>query len=181
MRRIFFGVEIPAEIKERLLQARAEVSGASWQSVEQLHLTLLFLGNIGKERLLVVREAAHNIVFTAFNLNIVGLGCFGQSYAPKYLWAGVQSESPVISLHSAIKNQVESLGIYTERHAYCPHITLARFKREPGSVEHLLGEYCELLFGSFQVDEFVLFESQQGSAGSIYTVLERYALSRPRG
>ncbi len=74
---------------------------------------------------------------------------------------------------------MERLGIYTERHAYCPHLTLARFKREPGSVEHLLAEYRQAIFGSFQVDEFVLFESQLGPAGSVYTVLERYLLYRP--
>jgi len=40
MPRLFFGLEIPAQIKARLLEARAEVSGAKWQSVEQMHITL---------------------------------------------------------------------------------------------------------------------------------------------
>ncbi|HKM36118.1 MAG TPA: RNA 2',3'-cyclic phosphodiesterase [Thiopseudomonas sp.] len=176
MRRIFFGLEIPAEIKDRLLQVRAEVAGATWQSVEQMHLTSLFLGNIEKERLLAVRDVARDIPLAAFALNIVGLGCFGQPDTPQYLWAGVQPEAPVVSLHNAIKNQVENLGLHTERRAYRPHLTLARFKREPGSVEHLMDEYRETLFGTFQVDEFVLFESQQGPSGSLYRVLERYPL-----
>lgn len=176
MRRVFFGLEIPAEIKDLLLQVRAEVAGASWQSVEQMHLTLLFLGNIEEELLLAAREAARDISLTAFELNIDGLGCFGQPHAPKHLWAGVESEAPIISLHSAIKNQVERLGIQTERRAFRPHLTLARFNRHPGSIERLLTEYRETVFGSFQVDEFVLFESQQSSAGSVYTVLERYPL-----
>ena len=147
MRRVFFGLEIPAEIKNRLLQVRAEVAGAKWQSVEQMHLTSLFLGDIDEECLLAVREVA-------------------------------QPEAPVVSLHSAIQNQVESLGLHTERRAYRPHLTLARFEREPGSVEHFLDQYRETLFGTFQVDEFVLFESEQSCAGSVYTVLERYPLSR---
>ena len=56
MRRVFFGLEIPAEIKQRLLQVRAEVAGARWQSVEQVHLTVLFLGNLEEEPLLAVRD-----------------------------------------------------------------------------------------------------------------------------
>lgn len=176
MRRVFFGLEIPAEIKDRLLQVRAEVTGASWQSVEQMHLTLLFLGNIEEALLLAAREAARDISLAAFELNIVGLGCFGQPRAPKHLWAGVESEAPVIGLHSAIKNQVERLGIQTERRTFRPHLTLARFNRQPGSVEHLLTEYWETMFGSIQVDEFVLFESQPGPVGSVYRVLERYPL-----
>ena len=165
MRRVFFGLEIPAEIKQRLLQVRTEAAGAKWQSTERMHLTLLFLGNLEEEPLLAVREVAR-------------LGCFGQSHAPDYLWAGVQPEVPVVSLYSAIKNQVESLGLDTEIRAYRPHLTLARFKCDSGSVEHLLDEYREAIFGSFQVDEFVLFETQPSAAGSVYRVLERYPLSR---
>lgn len=176
MRRVFFGLEIPAEIKDLLLQVRTEVAGASWQSVEQMHLTLLFLGNIEEALLLAAREAARDISLAAFELNIFGLGCFGQPHAPKHLWAGVEPEAPVIGLHSAIKNQVERLGIQTERRAYRPHLTLARFNRHPGSIECLLSEYRETVCGSFQVDEFVLFESQPSPAGSVYRVLERYPL-----
>lgn len=178
MRRVFFGLEIPAEIKNRLLQVRAEVAGAKWQSVEQMHLTSLFLGDIDEECVLAVREVAREISLAAFELNIAWLGCFGQPHAPQHFWAGAQPEAPVVSLHSAIQNQVESLGLHTERRAYRPHLTLAIFEREPGSVEHFLDQYREILFGTFQVDEFVLFESEQSSAGSVYTVLERYPLSR---
>ena len=178
MRRVFFGLEIPTEIKQRLLQVMAAVAGAEWQSTERMHLTLLFLGNLEEDRLLAVREVARDIALKAFELNIVGLGCFGQPHAPDYLWAGVQPEVPVVSLYSAIKNQVESLGLHTERRAYRPHLTLARFKRASASVEHLLNEYREAVFGVFQVDEFVLFETQPSAAGSVYRVLERYPLSR---
>lgn len=178
MRRVFFGLEIPAEIKQRLLQVRAEVAGARWQSVEQVHLTVLFLGNLEEEPLLAVRKVARDIALAAFELNIAGLGCFGQPHAPDYLWAAVQPEAPVVRLHSALKNQVDSLGLHTERRAYRPHLTLARFKRESASVEHLLNEYRQAVFGVFQVNEFVLFETQPSAAGSVYTVLERYPLSR---
>ncbi len=86
MRRVFFGVEIPAEIKERLLQARAEVSGASWQSVEQLHLTLLFLGNIGKERLSLLIHQTKPITKKAsglsFKINIFHKNLIKEGHSP---------------------------------------------------------------------------------------------------
>lgn len=176
MRRVFFGLEVPAEIKDRLWQVRTEMAGARWQSAEQMHLTLLFLGNMDNERLSAVCEAARHISLTAFDLNVTGLGYFGQPHAPRYLWAGVEPKTPVISLHSAIKNQMESLGFTTDSRTFCPHITLARFKPQSDSVECLLAEQSETLFGSFQVDQFVLFETQQESAGSVYTVLERFAV-----
>ena len=174
MRRLFFGLEIPAQIKARLLKARAEVPGAKWQSAEQIHITLLFLGDVEEERLSAVCEAARHIPLAAFELNVAGLGCFGQPCAPRNLWAGVQPAAPVASLHSAIKGQMENLGLTTESRAFRPHITLARFKRQPGSVQSLLAEYGETAFGSFQVDQFVLFESEQRSGGSVYTVIESF-------
>ena len=69
---------------------------------------------------------------------------------------------------------MENLGLTTESRAFRPHITLARFKRQPGSVQSLLAEYGETAFGSFQVDQFVLFESEQRSGGSVYTVIESF-------
>tara|TARA_R110001583_G_scaffold1956_1_gene14632 strand:- start:28 stop:567 length:540 start_codon:yes stop_codon:yes gene_type:complete len=174
MRRLFFGLEIPAQIKDCLLKARAEVSGAKWQSVEQMHLTLLFLGDVEEERLPAVCEAARHVPLAAFELSVEGLGCFGQTCAPRNLWAGVQPAAPVANLHSAIKGQMESLGLTTESRAFRPHITLSRFKRQPGSVQSLLAEYGEMAFGSFQVDQFVLFESKQSANGSVYTVLDRF-------
>ncbi|NLY12426.1 MAG: RNA 2',3'-cyclic phosphodiesterase [Gammaproteobacteria bacterium] len=178
MRRVFFGLEIPAQIKERLLKVNTEVASAQWHSAEQLHLTLLFLGCVEDEQLLAVREVARDSALAAFELSIAGLGCFGPPHAPKHLWAGVAPEAPVKRLHCALKSQVETLGMQTERRAYCPHLTLARFKHEPGSVEHLLADYRETVFGAFLVEQFVLFESQQSANGSRYTVIERYPLSR---
>ena len=111
MRRVFFGLEIPAKTKARLLQVRTEVAGAKWQSVEQLHLTSLFLGNIDANSLSAVRAAVRNISLAAFKLDILGLDCFGQPHAPKHLWAKIVPDTSVINLHEAIKNRVESLGI----------------------------------------------------------------------
>ncbi|MGO1501427.1 MAG: 2'-5' RNA ligase family protein [Marinobacter sp.] len=71
---------------------------------------------------------------------------------------------------------MESLGLTTESRAFRPHITLSRFKCQPGSVESLLAEYEGRVFGSFQVDQFVLYKSEQRSGGSVHTVIERFPL-----
>ncbi|OEY65977.1 RNA 2',3'-cyclic phosphodiesterase [Marinobacter sp. X15-166B] len=175
MRKLFFGVEIPAPIKSRLLKVRAEVPGARWQTFAQMHLTLLFLGNVEDERVLAVREAACRISLTAFELQVAGLGCFGRPCAPRILWAGVQPAAPVASLHSALKSEMAQLGFTPESRAFRPHITLSRFKHRPGSIESLLAEYEGAAFGAFRVERFVLFESVQRAGGSVYPVIARFA------
>jgi len=174
--RVFFGLELPPEIKSRLLKVRSAVSGAKWQSAEQLHITLLFLGRVEEARLEAVVGSARDIQSAPFELEVAGLGCFGQSRRPRNLWAGVQPEAPVAAIHDALGRRMVNLGLEAERRAFRPHITLARFKRQPGSVEDLLTQHGESVFGQFAVTEFALFESKQGPAGSVYRVIERFPL-----
>lgn len=173
MPRVFFGLEIPPAIKDRLLTVRAEVPGAQWQGAEQLHITLLFLGNVEPERLAAVCEAASDLAFEAFPLQLTGLGCFGQPHRPRNLWAGVQPVAPVARLHQALQERMKALGLATENRGFRPHLTLARFKSGAGSVEPLLAEYGERVFGQFPVTELTLFESKPGPAGSRYTIIQR--------
>ncbi|MBC7191993.1 RNA 2',3'-cyclic phosphodiesterase [Marinobacter sp.] len=175
MPRLFFGLELPSEIKDRLLTVQSAVPGAKWQSAAQLHLTVLFLGNVEEEQVPAVCHSVADIQAEPFSLQVTGLGCFGRPRRPRNLWAGIQPEAPVARLHKALQRRMQKLGFATENRAFHPHITLARFKRESGSVEALLAEQGEHVFGQFPVTEFVLFESQQEPAGSAYSAIRRFA------
>ncbi|MCG2581021.1 MAG: RNA 2',3'-cyclic phosphodiesterase [Marinobacter sp.] len=176
MRRLFFGLDLPADIKQRLLGVNAPISGAKWQSLEQLHITLLFLGNVKQDRIAALCDAARNLPVEAFELDVTGLGCFGQPRSPRNLWAGVQPPDPVAALHGALRSRMATLGFAPESRSFRPHITLARFKKQRGSVEGVLDDHGDSAFGHFAVSDVVLFESNQGRGGSIYTVIERFPL-----
>lgn len=180
MHRLFFGLDIPADIKQRLLGVNAPVSGAKWQSSEQLHITLLFLGNVEHGRIAGLCEAARDLPVEAFELDVAGLGCFGQPRSPRNLWAGVQPPEPVAALHDVLRVRMGYLGFAPETRVFHPHITLARFKKQRGSVAQLLEDYDNAAFGHFAVSDIALFESNQASRGSIYTVIERFPLPGPR-
>lgn len=177
MSRLFFGLEVPADIRQRLLRVTTPVSGARWQSGEQLHVTLLFLGDVAQGRTGVVCDAAANLTVGAFELELAGLGCFGQPHRPRYLWAGIQPRIAISRLRDALAVGMADLGFTPDPRAFCPHVTLARFGKQPGSVEALVEEYRKVVFGHFAVSEFVLFESTPGEHGSIYHVVERFALT----
>ena len=176
MPRLFFGLEIPPAIKTRLLRVQSPVPGARWQSADQLHLTLLFLGAVDEGQVPALCAAARSVQRAPFWLAVSGLGCFGQPARPRNLWAGVAPAEPLGTLKEALKNRIGNPAPDAEREVFRPHITLARFKRQAGSVEALLAEHGDAAFGHFPVDEFCLFESSQGSSGSAYSVLERFGL-----
>lgn len=179
-RRVFFGLQIPARIKDRLRRVKAEVPGAKWQGIEQMHITLLFLGDIDEDDVSAVCGTARQAPGAAFELDVAGLDCFGQPSHPRNLWAGVQPTAPVVRLHEVLRDRMERLGLTVENRAFHPHITLARFKPPSGSVQGLLAEYEQTVFGSFLADHFVLFDSQLQPGGSVYTVIERFSLPPSR-
>lgn len=176
MPRLFFGLEIPPAIKTRLLAVQTPVEGARWQSAEQLHLTLLFLGAVDDERVPSLQASAGAVRQAPFELSVTGLRCFGQPARPRNLWAGVAPTQPVVDLHATLASHMCPEGGSSPSRTFCPHITLARFKRQTGSVQTLLAEYGDVGFGHFPVEAFCLFQSTRGEAGSVYTVFERFPL-----
>lgn len=176
MHRVFFGLEVPLSTKQRLLTVQTEINGARWQSLNQLHLTLAFIGSVEDGALTTLRNAASRVTAPAFELEVQGLGVFGKPERPRNLWAGVSPERPVVELHDRLMNALLQEGFNLEKRRFRPHITVSRFRRNAGPVASLLDSYGSTGFGAMAVTEFVLYESTQGAGGSVYTVLDRFPL-----
>lgn len=179
MPRVFFGVEIPSEVKKRLLKLKSPVNGARWQSRNQLHMTLVFIGSVNDEDLATLSYAASLVSAPAFEVEVTGLGAFGRPEHPRNLWAGVSPATPVVELYRQLSTGVAAVGFETEHRGFKPHITVARFRKQAGSIVNLLEDHKEERFGVLPVTEFVLFESTPGAGGSVYTVIQRFPLKPP--
>jgi len=179
MPRVFFGLEVPDTVKKRLLALQGPVEGAKWQNRNQLHLTLAFIGKVDEAAVPDLCQAASRVGAPAFDLEAEGLHTFGRPECPRNLWAGVRYEPQLLDLQRQLSDQVARAGFEIGRSNFQPHITLARFRKQAGSVARLLEEHGADRFGSFPVTGFVLFESTRGSTGSVYTVIERFPLACP--
>lgn len=175
--RLFFGLEIPEPVKQRLLAIQQPVPGARWQRADQLHLTLAFLGSVEAQSLPDIHEAARNLVIEPFDLTVSDVGCFGHPDHPKNLWAGVHPEEELTGLQDALNQRLAACGFGQEKRSFRPHITLSRFKKEAGSVRELLRAHHGIHAGTFLVDRVALFESIRGEQGSVYHVIETYPLA----
>ncbi|MDL0430453.1 RNA 2',3'-cyclic phosphodiesterase [Marinobacter sp. TBZ242] len=174
--RLFFGLELPDAVKQRLLTIQQPVAGARWQRADQLHLTLVFLGSVEEKQLPNVRDAARNLPVEPFSLTVSGIGCFGHPGRPKNLWAGVQPVDELAEVQSLLNQRLALSGFAQEKRTFWPHITLARFKNGADSVAGLLKSDERRHAGSFLVDRVTLFESLLGEGGSVYQVIERFPL-----
>lgn len=175
--RLFFGLEIPESVKQRLISVQQPVAGARWQRAEQLHLTLAFLGNVEAQWLPAICDAAVNLPVKPFDVAVRGIGCFGNPDHPKNLWAGLQPVKELAELHRSLNQRLASYGFGQEKRTFRPHITLSRFKRQSGSVTGLLKNSDELVIDTFSVDNLALFESVPGEHGSVYHIIERFPLA----
>jgi 2'-5' RNA ligase len=182
--RLFVAVNLPEQIKARLGsvqdQLRSAQADVSWVRPGNIHLTLKFLGETEVGRLERIRAALEEAArrHAPFAFDLTGLGSFG-GRAPRVLWVGVeQGAEPLTRLAEGVEVAMAALGVAREKRGFTAHLTLGRV-RSPRNAERLLaalGEWRRERFGSIQVAQFELMESQLDPQGSIYTVRQSFPL-----
>jgi RNA 2',3'-cyclic 3'-phosphodiesterase len=177
MHRLFIALRPPRPMREALLAAMGGVEGARWQDDDQLHLTLRFIGEVDRHVAADIVATLGSVSHPGFGLRLDGIGSFDRRGRIETIWAGVAPHDQVRSLHVAVSRALTRAGIAPEERAFVPHITLARFSRGPGSTAALPMEqlWPPPIEGHF--DQFILYESELGSSGAVYSAIERYSLS----
>jgi 2'-5' RNA ligase len=176
MHRLFVAIRPPRPIREQLLALMGGVSGARWQTDDQLHITLRFIGEVDRHKAEDIALALGTIHHPAFDVALNGIGSFERRGQAEVLWAGVGPHEPLKALHHKVDQACVRAGLEPERRAFHPHITLVRLKRSSGPVEALLSQSGGVTSPPFTVDSFGLYESTLTPEGAIYSLIERYPL-----
>lgn len=176
MHRLFVAIRPPAAIRRLLLGAMGGISGARWQSEDQLHLTLRFIGEVDRHLAGDIHAALGAVRQPPFEIALNGIGHFERRARPDAVWAGVTPHEPLHALHKRVDSALARVGVAPDQRAFLPHITLARLKRSSGPVGGLLEEAGGLASPPFPVDHFALFESDLTESGAVYSIVERYSL-----
>ena len=176
MHRLFVAIRPPDRIRDLLIGAMGGISGARWQSDDQIHLSLRFIGEVDRHQAKDILAALGTIHHPRFEIAINGVGAFDRRGRPETVWAGVAPHEPLKTLHKKVDQAMTRVGVEPEQRAYLPHITLARLKRSSGSVRGLLETSGGLRSDPFPVDQFALFESKLTPEGAVYSVVESYPL-----
>ncbi|WP_166268895.1 RNA 2',3'-cyclic phosphodiesterase [Marinobacter caseinilyticus] len=176
MPRLFIGLELPDTLTEALLSLHCDIPGARWQSAGQLHLTLCFTGNVDDATAQAVQQCLARVEAARFDIALQRIGCQGNPHHPRTLWTGVTPRAPLAALNQRIGAQLEAIGLPPDTRRYRPHVTLARFRKNAGSVADFLAANADQAWPPFTVTEFTLFQSTLSPEGSHYNVVERFAL-----
>lgn len=174
MHRLFVALEPPVAVRDVLLAAMGGVAGARWQTDDQLHLTLRFIGEVDRHAAHDIAAALGGVHGAPFMLTLGAPGMFDRNGFADTLWVGVTPHDAVKALNQRIEQALQRVGIAPEPRAFRPHITLARMGRSAGSIDSFLARPLPL--ASFTVNDFALYESTLGGSGAHYRIVERYQL-----
>ncbi len=177
--RLFVAISLPDRIKDTLTALCGGVDGARWRDRAQLHLTLRFIGEVDGAMARDIDDVLHRVTMPAFSLTLRRTGFFKERKLARVLWAGVEDQKPLRTLHGKIQHGLQAIGLEPEHRRYHPHVTLARLGGiAPLEAEGYAARYSEYTSPPFTVDHFSLFSSHLARQGAIYTVEADYALDQ---
>ncbi|PAU93360.1 RNA 2',3'-cyclic phosphodiesterase [Aliifodinibius salipaludis] len=175
--RLFIAIPLREGVKRKLLDLRQPIDGMQWQSQEQMHLTLKFVGEVDKTTPSELRGELDNIVHPAFTMTITGIGYFPEGKQPKVVWAGVKENTTLQELHQKVEDHCEKMGIAPENRSYKPHVTIGRTKNtSKRTVTSFINQHKKFAIPDISVSEFVLYESKLHPDGARHYPLQTYSL-----
>jgi 2'-5' RNA ligase len=176
--RLFLALDLPADIAAAVEELCTDLPGARWSNLAQLHLTLRFLGEVSDGAVPALRAQLAAVKRPGFELSLRGVGVFPPRRRPaRVLWAGVTPEEPAVQLKAAID---QALGPDAEaaEHAFSPHLTLARFRDDPGpALARYLTAHAGFASAAWRADLFHLYRSTLGRDGATHEIVQSYALA----
>jgi len=136
-------------------------------TAQNLHLTLLYLGEVSQQQRQTLEEKAGEISISTFVLRLDGIGYWRK---PQVLWWGVRDIPEALAgLVRSLRQRAVDCGIEVDQRPYKAHLTLARkVRRAPG---RLLAQPCD-----WRIGQFTLVRSVLSPAGAQYEVLRRWPL-----
>lgn len=180
--RCFIAVKLPQDVLQELADVQRELMSRSrvsvkWVAVENMHLTLKFLGDITPTQVEPVVQGIQQAVSAlhSFSVAIEGAGVFPNPQRVQVIWIGLSGEvSALASLQKNIDTKLQSLGFPCENRAFTPHLTIGRVREHvPLTERKSLGETVNnltLITGKrFIIDRVYLVKSVLSSRGPAYT------------
>jgi 2'-5' RNA ligase len=182
--RLFVACELPEEWLSGLRDvsrtlARGGLGSLRWVRPEGIHLTLKFLGEVGRHLLSDLDAAMTDAGGgrAPFELRLSGLGSFGGRRGARVLWAGIDGDLQALSaLQTDLDASLSELGFAREQRPFSPHLTLARVPDMAPSdvgarIVTALRTATLPVLPPFEVTQISLIRSQLGPGGARYTPL----------
>lgn len=176
--RAFVCIDFPDEVIKEVTRVQKLIGNLKFTGklteLENLHLTLKFLGEIDEEKLERVRKKLRGIKFESFEVKLGDVGTFNFKGKPRIVWIKLLGKG-LFNSQAKIDSVLEEEGFVKEER-FMSHMTIARVryvKDKEGFNKHIKG--IKLKDIRFRINEFKLMKSELRSLGPVYSLIEKYA------
>lgn len=180
---VFIAIELDNELKNRICECirtgvRPLCRGGRWVDSRNYHLTLKYIGRVGKQQIDELYRLLDQAVgrFRSFTLTTDSIGSFGKlrDGRARVLWLGTKGDGAVLqNLREYIENKTVELGFKTDKR-FSPHITIARDVRLTRQLDGIKA----MRPTSFAVNSVSLVESRLERGKRVYIPLSVHKLGR---
>jgi len=183
-RRLFIAINLPENVKERLIGFQAkwtdlEPHSVNWVIKPNLHITLVFLGYVNDDEMYEICQTMKQVAKQQepFSLKLERIIVGPPNATPRMFWAEGEKSQKLADLQGDLNNVIQQRTGYQYK-AFRPHITLARFKYEVAKKIREMPKVEELLNITILVESIELMQSNLKRTGPVYAVLESIELGR---
>lgn len=142
-------------------------------ALENIHFTLLFLGEISEQISFKVQEALSSIKFVEFDVEFQGIGAFPKVSQPRVIWVGIdeKGEEQLCNLASQVESALSPLGFQRDK-PFRSHVTIFRIKNKVRNISDKLTKFSSEKFGIQRVSEIKFKQSVLTPEGPNYSDLQ---------
>jgi 2'-5' RNA ligase len=173
--RTFIAVEIHNdEVLNSITKIQSEfMIKATPVNKQNMHFTLLFLGEIDEKNAENVKKELSTISFRPIEVKFTHIGTFPNPRFPRIIWIGVDklASEQLVNLAAQVGKKLEPLGFKSDK-PFKPHLTIFRIKNNVGDISQTLEKFKEVDVGKEVITELKLKQSVLTPNGPIYSDLQ---------
>ena len=142
-------------------------------SKENMHFTLLFLGDISDDMAPKIMESLSSVSFSPIELNLVDVGAFPNPRSPRVVWIGVDKDAAknLVELAVQVEEKLRPLGFRSDK-PFKPHLTVFRIKDRMNDISHELNKFRSVEIGHETISKLKFKKSILTPTGPIYSDLQ---------
>jgi len=185
--RLFIAANFGTETRDKIagiqsvLKRDLQGLDIKWTQIENLHLTLKFLGEVdeGKKETVSQKIRQSTAGVKIIEIDFDKLGVFPKPSLPRVLWLGARKGAEQLEvLAQKIENSLAEIGFEKEERPFSAHLTLGRF-RSPGKSGKKISDALEKTLPKKILDVInvvYLMKSNLTPKGPVYEVAEEFRL-----
>lgn len=178
MIRAFAALALPEPVRFDLMLVQQGLPVPRVVPPENLHLTLVFLGEVAETVLADVDAAFAGVRAPGFTLTPRGLGLFGGAKA-RSVHVGIADNPALRHLQAKLETAARHAGVAIPARRFQPHVTLARLPERLADrprLEAFVAARSLYAGPAVPVEDFRLYRSHLTSHGASYEEMATYAL-----